>query len=199
MASVSAPEATASDSAPDPHLRTSSTQRRVCKVAAELFNERGFGSVSVETLISEADIARSTFYRLFRDKNDLFRHIAVPVFEQARRHLEAIDSDNPESIVAGIAQSYLAVWQDRKSELILASNCGSGLFPLVEQHHNAYANVLLLLMRRLHEVRLLRHDDERLAAVMLVQTAVPILKVCERHPHFGNVFTSTLRGMLLKW
>lgn len=179
--------------------RVANTKARVCTVAAKKFNEESYAAVSVDVIVAAADIARSSFYRFFKDKDDLLRQIIEPVFELAVQELDGIGVGQPESIVNGIADSYLQVWAQHRDGLVLSMKIGATVFPLVQQSHDRYVATILVLMERLHEARMLRHDDPRMAARLLALTAVPVLQVCERHPQFANVFRSTLRGLLLKW
>jgi AcrR family transcriptional regulator len=181
------------------HKRIADNKRRVCEVAAQQFNSNSYEAASIDSIATEAGIARSTFYRFFQDKEDVARQLVVPVFDEARDRLEALDLEKPDEIVNGIADCFLAVWKHQRDALVFSGNVGMVLFPLVQDAHDAYAGVVLRLMTTLNEARLLRHDDPNLAAVMLAQTAVRVLQVCERHAQFENVFRSTLRGMLLKW
>jgi AcrR family transcriptional regulator len=179
--------------------RVADTRARVCEVAARKFNEESYAAVSIDAIVASAEIARSSFYRFFRDKDDLLRQIIDPVFDLAVQELAGIAVDQPESIVNGIADSYLQVWSQRRDGLVLSMKIGATLFPLVQQSHDRYVAAILVLMNHLHEARMLRHDDPRMAARLLALTTVPVLQVCERHPQFQNVFRSTLRGLLLKW
>jgi len=179
--------------------RVDETKRHVCQVAARLFNESSFAAVSIENIVQEAGIARSTFYRWFADKEDLLRQIITPVFEDAGALLAVLDKDKPEEIINGVADSYLVIWGKHRDALQLTSNLDATLFPLVADAHNRYAEVLLSHMDILQEVRLLRNDDAHLSAVIMAQTFPRLLQVCETHPQFQNVFKSTVRGMLLKW
>ena len=181
------------------HKRVADNKRLVCEIAARQFNSNSYDAASIESIATEAGIARSTFYRFFSDKEEVVKETINPVFDQARMQLEALDPERPEEIINGIANCYLAIWREQRDALLFSTNIGMALFPLVQDAHNAYADVVLQLMTHVHEARLLRHDDPNLAAVMVAQTAVRILQVCERHPQFENVFRSTLRGMLLKW
>jgi AcrR family transcriptional regulator len=179
--------------------RIADTKARVCAVAAQKFNEESYAAVSVDQIVALAGIARSSFYRFFRDKDDLLRQIIDPVFDLAVQELDGIAVDQPESIVNGIADSYLQVWSRQRDGLILSMKIGATLFPLVQPSHDRYVAAILALMEQLHGARMLRHDDPRMAARLLALTTVSILQVCERHPQFQNVFRSTLRGLLLKW
>ena len=40
-----------------------------------------------------------------------------PIFDEARERLEKLDQAQPEHIVNGVADAYLAIWQDRREEL----------------------------------------------------------------------------------
>jgi len=193
------PKPTLVTTSPTIQKRVEDNKRRVCEVAARQFNTNSYDAASIESIATEAGIARSTFYRFFSDKEEVVKETINPVFEQARAKLEALDPEKPEDIINGIADCYIEIWQEQRDALLFSVNIGMALFPLVQDAHNAYADVVLQLMSRVHEARLLRHDDASLAAVMVAQTAVRILQVCERHPQFENVFRSTLRGMLLKW
>lgn len=179
--------------------RVADTRARVCEVAAGKFNEESYAAVSVDAIVAAAGIARSSFYRFFRDKEDLLCQIIDPVFELAVLELDCVSPDQPESIVNGIAKSYLQLWDKHRNGLVLSMKIGTTLFPLVQKSHDRYVAAILVLMERLHEARMLRHDDPRMAARLLALTAVPVLQVCEKHPQFANVFCSTLRGLLLKW
>lgn len=179
--------------------RVASTKARVCEVAARKFNEESYAAVSVDAIVAAAGIARSSFYRFFHDKDDLLQQIINPVFELAVGELDRIAADQPEAIVNGIAEGYLQVWAKHRDGLVLSIKIGPTVFPLVQKPHDKYVAAILVLMERLHEARMLRHDDPRMAARLLALTTVPVLQVCERHPQFENVFRSTLRGLLLKW
>ncbi len=179
--------------------RVAETRRRICQVAASRFDEDGYAGVSVESIVLEAGVVRSTFYRMFQDKEDLLRQIIVPVFDHAEECLSRLDCDKPETIVNGIADSYLSAWEIHREALLLTSNIGRTIFPIVQDAHDTNAKIIIELMERLNEARMLRNDDAHLSALVLAQTATRILKSCETHPQFANVFRSTLRGLLLKW
>lgn len=179
--------------------RSTSTRRRICEVAARQFNNLTYDAVSMESIALQAGVARSTVYRLFADKEDILRQIVIPVFDEACDALDQLDNEQPEHIINGIAQSYLRVWAGHRDALLFSSNIGQALFPLVQDAHDAYADTIHKLMLQLHEARMLRNDDPVMSAILLAQTATRILKTCESHPQFENVFCHTLRGLLLKW
>ncbi len=51
--------------------RTDATRDRIVGAAADLFFRRGIRATGVDTLIEQANVAKSTFYRHFRTKDEL--------------------------------------------------------------------------------------------------------------------------------
>ena len=175
------------------------SQRKLCETGAQLFWEHGFGNVSIEALLQASGVARSTFYRFYRDKEELLVHIIEPMFEQATAMLVGIDAEQPGDIVNAIANSFLAMWKEQRYALLLSTSLGKALFPRVQPAHDQYAMAIYKLMECVNKVRLLRNDDPHLSAVILAQTCVKMMAACEKHPQFENVFTAHLRGLILKW
>ncbi len=54
-----------------PGPATSDARERILAAAYELFSRKGIRAVGVDTIISHADVAKMTFYRQFRSKDDL--------------------------------------------------------------------------------------------------------------------------------
>lgn len=93
------PSSPASSSAPRPKPRRrigiAGQRARILEAAAEVFGARGFEHTSVEHVLVSADVSRQTFYRCFRNMNELIEGIqenvtrgllaAVNVPEGARR------------------------------------------------------------------------------------------------------------------
>jgi AcrR family transcriptional regulator len=52
-------------------LAASPHRRRILKAASELFASRGARQVTVEDILQSAEVARRTFYRFFRSKDDV--------------------------------------------------------------------------------------------------------------------------------
>jgi AcrR family transcriptional regulator len=75
------------------------------EAAQRLFLERGIDSVSIDDITREANVAKGSFYRYFRDKEDLVRAAFEPArtrvlgaFERAERKLA--DIEGPERVRA---------------------------------------------------------------------------------------------------
>ncbi|MBT8327780.1 MAG: TetR/AcrR family transcriptional regulator; helix-turn-helix transcriptional regulator [Bacteroidia bacterium] len=66
------------------------------KAANKLFHKYGIRKVSVEELCKEARISKMTFYRLFKNKEQLVKHILVEDFEQNfAKQKKLFDQDIP--------------------------------------------------------------------------------------------------------
>ena len=185
-------------SKPNP-TKVSRSQQRIFDSAAKLFREKGFDAVSVEEILLDSTVARSTFYRSFTDKDDLLRQMLAPVFEHMSAQLEQLDKTEPENIINIVALSYISAWQEYGNALWLTANLGQKIFHLVSKEHDVYAMQIYQAMETLAEYKILRNDDAKLSAILLAQAGVKILSVYEKQPHFENMYIHTLRGMLLKW
>ena len=62
--------------------RQSKTRERILLESARQFLDRGFESVSVEHIVAAAEIARSSFYRFFANREEVLASIIRPVFEE---------------------------------------------------------------------------------------------------------------------
>jgi len=79
-------------------LRTKRSEMMVSEleaVALRLFEERGFGEVTVEDIASEAHISARTFYRYFPAKEDVLQSRIVRRSEYLRAALAVRPSDEP--------------------------------------------------------------------------------------------------------
>lgn len=52
-----------------------STRTKILRGAAVAFGEKGFADTSVEDILQASDVSRRTFYRFFRNKEDIFEAI----------------------------------------------------------------------------------------------------------------------------
>lgn len=80
-----APDKRPSRRGPDPAF---STQSQILLGASEAFGARGYADTSVEDVLKAAGVSRRTFYRFFRNKEDLFEQLydaASMLFLQSMR------------------------------------------------------------------------------------------------------------------
>lgn len=77
----------------------------LCETASTLFHKYGIKKVSVEELCEEAQVSKMTFYRIFKNKDELVHHIVLEDFTDGiNKNKELLDSDLsfPEKIKASI-------------------------------------------------------------------------------------------------
>ncbi|MCP3013864.1 TetR/AcrR family transcriptional regulator [Nocardiopsis dassonvillei] len=78
-------------------------RERILETAARLFYAQGIRAVGVDTVVSEANVAKATLYAHFRSKNDLIeaylRREAVRAQEEIQ-HIETVTSPGPERVGA---------------------------------------------------------------------------------------------------
>jgi AcrR family transcriptional regulator len=74
---------------PDSESLIVSSEKRNAIIAAaiNLFINKGLGDTSIDDIVNEARIGKGTFYKFFRDKNDLFVHCADSIFYEMYRHV----------------------------------------------------------------------------------------------------------------
>ncbi|WP_058854303.1 TetR/AcrR family transcriptional regulator [Nocardia jinanensis] len=93
------------------------TQRLLHSVERILGTGIGFAEISVEQLITEADIARSTFYMYFEDKGalllELADHVTVIMGEAARPWLELPPKSNRAVLTEALRQVVCAYFTHR--------------------------------------------------------------------------------------
>jgi AcrR family transcriptional regulator len=62
----------------------------IIKIATEEFLEKGYERATLATIASRCRISKTTIYRLFKDKEALFRHIAAEAMQKRRYDVESL-------------------------------------------------------------------------------------------------------------
>ena len=89
------------------------------QAGARQFAARGIGTVSVEDLLAEADVSRSTFYGFFSSKNELLEVILNPIFEKWIAAVQTLEKSPPRDALEGIYKVYLDLWRTHREGLLL--------------------------------------------------------------------------------
>ncbi|WP_040807065.1 TetR/AcrR family transcriptional regulator [Nocardia concava] len=77
----------------------SEARDRLLDTATRLFYAEGIHTVGIDRIIAEAGIAKATFYRHFKTKEDLVVAYLVREYARQRETLEAIPGEGTDSIV----------------------------------------------------------------------------------------------------
>jgi len=178
--------------------RQQQTRQAVLQAAAGLFVERGVHAVSVEDILEAADISRATYYKFFRNRNDVAAQIIRPMFERLGADLAAIDTTDPERIIDGIIAVYQQAWSEAPEALLLATRDGPSLYELFDDVHRLVRDRLRQLFRLVEPHGILLAGKADYAVTLLARTAVTILRVYADDPEWKQLFATTMRGYLLK-
>ena len=178
--------------------RQSRTRERILEVSAGLFVARGFENVSVEDIIDVAEIARSSFYRFFSNRDDLLTKIIRPVFEKGIADLDVIATQAPLAIMNAVFDAYLELWRSGPNALKVSTRIGGKHFYLFEDVHGEYRSRLMALVKRVQPSGILLNDNADYSARLIARSAVPVMEVYCSDPDFEQLFHQTMRGFLLR-
>ncbi|MFF2557214.1 TetR/AcrR family transcriptional regulator [Nocardia sp. NPDC058058] len=77
----------------------SAARERLLETATRLFYAEGIHTVGIDRIIAEAGIAKATFYRHFRTKDDLVVAYLVREYDRQRQVLESVPGAGADGIV----------------------------------------------------------------------------------------------------
>jgi AcrR family transcriptional regulator len=101
------------------HKRT--TRRALVDTALRLFDERGYGEVTVEDVCAEVEVSPRTFFRYFPAKEHVLAEPITLVLAEIRDNLEAHDADG--SVWQALRTALLSavdVLEERRDEVLRA-------------------------------------------------------------------------------
>ncbi len=193
------PDAPASASALSPKIRSrqSRTRRRILDESARLFIEKGFENVSVEEIIAAAEIARSSFYRFFSNREQVLANIIRPVFRQGIVALDAIESRSPSRVMTAIFDLYLDLWKSSPDALRVSTRVGGVYFYLFEDVHLEFRIKLANKLDSIESSGIFLNDSADYTGRILARTAIPVMEVYAREADFEELFHRSMRGFLL--
>lgn len=117
--------------------RTRKTQSAIYSAFVSLIVERGYDTISVQQIIDEADVGRTTFYAHFRSKDDLLMFGFQRLRDDLQRHLDDDRRNEPWSFLKFLlehARSHLGLYR-----ALLRGNGG----PLAERAFQAIVDELV--------------------------------------------------------
>ena len=177
--------------------RQQRTRELIISAATEQFAREGFSSVSVEKILEVADVSRGTFYRLFKDKEEVFAEILRPLMTAYGAQLESIDSSDPWEIFDRIVAVYIQIWRDAPAAFSLSQKDSSGFFHLIEESHRPAMTHMHRLFKLIEPHGILRADKAEEAVALMTRSAVVVLRVYDSHPEWERLFGESMRGLLL--
>lgn len=178
--------------------RQGRTRQRILDVSAQKFVEHGFENVSVEDIIEAAEIARSSFYRFFSNREEVLASIIRPVFEHGMTELEAIDTGDPAATMTGIFDTFLRLWHSNPDALRVSTRVGGVHFYLFEDVHRLFREKIAALLDAIEPTGIFLNDNADKTGRLIARTVVSVMEVYGDDPNFDTLFHKTMTGFLLK-
>ena len=178
--------------------RQNRTRERIVSESAKLFLARGFENVSVDHIVAASEIARSSFYRFFPNRDEVLASIIRPVFESGVSMMQEIAGRPARETMDGLFDMYLKLWKSGSEAMRLATRMGGAYFRLFEDVHATYRQALTDLVRRVQPTGMLLNDSGDYSARLIARSAVPVLEIYRDDPRFEILFRQTMTGLLLK-
>ena len=159
--------------------RVKRTRRLISEAFIHLVLEKGYDGVRIEGIIERADVARTTFYKHFRDKGDLLQYVANTFRETTKENMPNIQLD--EQGLPSESQLAITFTNIAKHALFFrVSLASNGMPKLYDQVHSHIAEMI--------ETLLTQHLEETGQ-----QPAVPISLTAY---HFTGALLSTVKWWL---
>lgn len=188
-------------------------QRRqtLIDAATHLFATRGYAGTTIDDIVSEADVAKVTFYSYFKSKEEIALEIKRIGREEARQYIEALSAKQlpvDEMIEAFIND--VAEWTEKNYRL-LDVFCDQRFSPMMERESanteckpEPITICLDVILRRGQDTGRFRKDIDRLRIAHLLDLAI----LCEQYhwvrsgrvqgelkEHLAGYFDFALRGL----
>lgn len=101
--------------------QVSDMRRHISDCALKLFQEAGYGAVSMRRLAEEAGCTPMTIYRYFDRKIDILRELWGEVFTALFNQLDQIAADEPDPVkrLNAVALGYVTFWLDNRDHYFM--------------------------------------------------------------------------------
>ena len=180
-----------------PQARVTKTRQKVLEVCGQLFVDEGFEHVSVEAILSATGIARSTFYRLFENKEAVLAELTCPAFIEGAEKFSALSALQGKALMRELLDTYVTLWEQYANGMVLAVRLGRQYQYIIREDHDRFAEALKKLMTKLEREGLLRNGDALLSTIIIARTGVPLLQIYQGQKRQRELFISAMEGMLL--
>lgn len=98
----------------------SPTPQRILAAARALFAERGYRAASMQAIADRVGITKAALYHHFASKDELLRHLTLPLLDELERALaEAEEADDPEAVRWRAVEGYVDVYLRHRETLLM--------------------------------------------------------------------------------
>ncbi len=165
---------------------------------ARQFASRGVARVSVEDLLAEADVSRATFYAIFSSKYSLLESTLNPIFDTAIVAIRELAAASADDGLGGILETYLALWRTHREGLLLITAVDAATFRHFEDRHRELNDAMFAVLTKAERANLLRNGSAEYSLKVIARTAIPLLKVYDRHPSGEALFADAMQALLTR-
>lgn len=153
-------------------------RRLIEQIAADEFAERGFESASISHMVSQAGIAKGSFYQYFNDKQDLFLHLVNRVAEEKMERFKNQQPPDPNMDFFSMLRWMFKVGfeynasQSRINQAVSRVLFGEGQFlgPMFKEARDASARMLTGMIQQAADRGELARDVSPEVAAFVVET-----------------------------
>jgi AcrR family transcriptional regulator len=153
---------------------------QIMQTALRLFAGQGYNATTISDIIAEMGVARGTFYRYFRDKQDLFEQLLDTNFRYIKRVLPSLSGKGPTSaseLETILTATFLQLMSqpDSRAFMNMMVNLSGGADPYfsqkIEEFYHELARVFAAYIRRIQDEGVIARRDP-LALSYLIQGAL---------------------------
>lgn len=163
-----------------------SFDRLIIHAATAVCAIHGFHGTTVELILQEAGVSRPTFYRFFKNKEDVLKRMAVEI-NQELVNTVSLAVENAETVIEKIEAGVDAYidWGIRRGEIVrvLYNALFDPAFPIPEIRQNTFRQLTWLFMAELKEADMPEYDplfiDTLINTVEYLGTSLFTGKGCE--------------------
>lgn len=105
--------------------RTTDTRSRICRVALELFVEKGLSRTTLQEIAERLGITKAALYYHFPSKSDLVRHVIRPAVDAVDDFLE--EAERSEKPVRQLLEDYFDMLYSHRIEYLALVRDPTGL------------------------------------------------------------------------
>lgn len=185
-----------------PDRRVQKTRKLLQEALIELVSEKGYESVTIQEILDQANVGRSTFYAHFQDKEQLLHSILDrldELFEQhkeqlldATKHFESADITDLARSLSPTLSLFQFVRQHHRFFKSMLGNRGYGIFAKPIYDH-VFAHIHGMFTKPIHDDALARlHEPFKMLRLREKDSSLE----SEIAAHY---FVSALMGVLVWW
>ncbi|WP_101759388.1 TetR/AcrR family transcriptional regulator [Oceanicoccus sp. KOV_DT_Chl] len=177
--------------------RVTRSKQKVLGICGTLFVDQGFENVSVENILQESGIARSTFYRLFENKEAVLEQLTCPAFFAGESQLRKLRQIDGRELMRELLNIYVNMWESHADGMILAIRIGKQYQHIIQHSHDKFVQAMQPIVNKIQRQGVLRNGDAKLSTIIIARTSITLLQIYRHQPQKRALFINAMEGLLL--